>query len=431
MKLNNKMSIIAILLFMLVASTPAFAGEVLDGIAATVDDRIILLSEVESQLELLAMDGGKSVDQLANADSLRHEILKQMIDDKLILIEAEKDTTIKVTSEEIDDALNRHIDRIKSQFPTEQAFLTQLSAEGLTLRELRSRYRDEVKNQIYKEMLLNKRLNSVRVSTGEVKEFYTEYADSLPTRPAGVHLAHILIATQPSQATKDSIYAFAQSIMAKIKAGEDFAILAKNFSQDGTAPEGGDLGWFGRGDMVESFEKAAFDLAPGEISDIIETQYGYHIIKCTDKKGDQIRASHILFMFEPTEEDVQLSKVRADSIYQALVDGAPFDSLAMKFSDDETSAAQGGDLGWYAADDLSAEYLNAISGLEVGQFSEPVLSSFGYHILKVLERKDSRPLDYKEDYADIEAIAKRYKAQKELQKWLDEVRDKYYVEIKL
>ena len=417
--------------FILVLALSVLAGEVLDGIAATVDDRIILISEVESQMELMAMEYGRAFDDSAQADSLRGEILNQMIDDKLILIEAEKDTMIKVTNEQIEEALTNHINRIKSQFPSEQAFLTQLSAEGLTLRELKTRYRDEVKNQLYKEMLLNKHLNKAHVSTGEVREFYNEYVDSLPTRPAGVHLAHILIATTPSQETKDSIYAFAETILNKINAGEDFALLAKNFSDDGTAPDGGDLGWFGRGDMVIEFEETAFGLTPGQVSDIIETQYGYHIIKCTDKKGDQIKASHILFMFQPTEADIQVSKNLADSLYQALLDGASFDTLAMEYSSDETSAEQGGDLGWYAAADLSQEYKDAIAGLEIGQFSQPVLSAYGYHILKVLERKDSQRLDYEDDYADIEAIAKRYKAQKELQSWLEEIRDKYYIEIKL
>jgi peptidyl-prolyl cis-trans isomerase SurA len=427
----SKISILALCVLVVFMVSSAVGQQLLDGIAATVDDRIILVSEVESQLELLAMESNIDLSNKAVSDSLKRQILKQMIDDKLILIEAEKDTTISVTSKEIEDALNQHIERIKSQFPSEQVFLTQLSAEGLTLRELRTRYRDEVKNQLYKERYLNKRLGKISISSGEVKEFYSDFADSLPKRPAGVHLAHILITSSPSQATKDSLYAFAEVILGKVKAGEDFALLAKNYSDDATGANGGDLGWFNKGDMVPAFEAAAFALEPGQVSDIVETQYGYHIIKVTEKKGNRVRASHILFMFQPTEEDIQKSKVLADSVYQALEQGASFDTLAAEYSDDQSTAPEGGDLGWYASDELSSEFKDAIAGLEPGQFSEPALSRYGYHILKLIDKKSSRPLDFKEDYADIEAIAKRYKAQVDLENWLNEIREKYYIEVKI
>jgi peptidyl-prolyl cis-trans isomerase SurA len=430
MILRNKLIILTFALCICLSSNSP-AGEVLDGIAATVDDRIILISEVQSQLQLLAMESNIDLDNKALVDSLSHEILKQMIDDKLILIEAEKDTSIKVTSREIEDALNDHIERIKKQFPSEQLFLAQLKSEGLTLKELRNRYKDEVKNQLYKERFLNKRLSSITVSSGEVRQFYNDYVDSLPQRPAGIQIAHILITASPGQAARDSLLAFAGMILDKARSGEDFSLLAKTYSNDGSAPNGGDLGWFGHGDMVAAFEKAAFELSPGGISDIVETQYGYHIIKCTEKQGDRIRVSHILFKFEPTEADIQKSKMICDSLYVALINGADFSQLAAEYSDDENSAAEGGNIGWYAADELSDEFKAALTGLEIGQISKPVLSQFGYHILKVLDKKDARPLDFKEDYNDIEAIAKRYKTQKELEKWLADTRDKYFIEMKM
>jgi len=430
MKLNDKLTILIFGLWL-----SLFAGartqEVLDGIAATVDDRIILISEVQSQLQLLTMESNVDLSNKALIDSLSHEILKQMVDDKLILIEAEKDTTIKVTGREIEDALNSHIERIKRQFPSEEVFLSQLTSEGLTLKELRSRYKDEVKNQLYKERFLDKRLSSITISSGEVKQFYNEFVDSLPQRPAGVQIAHILITASPSQSTRDSLLAFAGLILDKARSGEDFGLLAKTYSADGSASNGGDLGWFGHGDMVADFEKAAFELSPGGVSDIVETQFGYHIIKCTEKQDDSIKVSHILFKFEPTEDDIQQSKILCDSLYTALINGADFSQLAAAFSDDENSATSAGNIGWYAADELSDEFSKALAGLEIGEISRPVLSQFGYHILKILDKKDARPLDFKEDYNDIEAIAKRFKTQKELEKWLADVHSRYFIDIKM
>lgn len=407
------------------------AQEFLDGVAAVVDTRIILVSEVQSQLGLVAMHMNTDLSDSALADSLRREILQQMIDEKLILIEAEKDTSVDVTNRDIEEALTNHISRIKEQFPSEEAFLAQLTAEGLTYKELRNRYRDEVRNQLLKEMFLQKALSKVTISSGEVKEFYNTYIDSLPQRPAGVHLAHILISTTAGQATRDSLKAYAQLLYDKAKAGEDFYLLAENYSDDPSAKNRGDLGWFSRGEMVPEFEKVAFSLQPGQISNVVETQFGFHIIKVTDRKGNRVRASHILVSFKPSSVDLKQAELSADSIYNLIIDGANFGELAAQFSDDEKSVNSEGDIGWFASDELFPEFRQVIANLQPGEFSRPVLSRFGYHILKVLEKKTSRPLDFTEDYDDIEEIARRYKTQKELQRWLEQTRAKYFIEVKL
>ena len=221
-------------------------------------------------------------------------MLDRMIEDKVLLVEAERDTSINVTNKDIEAALTSQIEKIKSQFASEDAFLAQLRAEGLTLKELRAQYRDEVRNQLLKEKFIQQKLEKVHISSGEVKEFYEANRDSLPEKPAGVRLAHILISTTPGQATQDSLFSMPNSSAARRLSGEDFAALAKSYSQDPSAGDGGDLGWFSKGAMVPEFEEAAFALQPGQISDVIQTQFGFHIIKCTGRKEDKIRVSHIL-----------------------------------------------------------------------------------------------------------------------------------------
>jgi peptidyl-prolyl cis-trans isomerase SurA len=412
-------------------SLAGFAQEFLDGIAAVVDTRIILVSEVQSQLKLAVMGTGIDLSDSTLADSLSREILQQMIDEKLLLIEAEKDTAIKVTNHDVEEALTNHISRIKEQFPSEEAFLAQLSAEGLTYKELRSRYRDEVRNQLYKEMFLQRQLSRVIISSGEVKEFYNTYIDSLPQRPAGVHLAHILISTMLGQVTRDSLRGYAQLLYDKARYGEDFQLLAEAYSDDPGAKNGGDLGWFGRGEMVPEFEKVAFSLQPGQISDIVETQFGFHIIKVTDRKGNKVRASHILVSFKASSDDIKQAELLADSVYNLLLEGSDFGELTAKYSDDENSAENQGDIGWFASDELFQEFRQVLVDIQPGEFSQPVLSRYGYHILKVLEKKESRPLDFADDYDDIEEIAKRYKTQKELKEWLEQTKEKYFIEVKL
>jgi peptidyl-prolyl cis-trans isomerase SurA len=256
------------LILALLFSAPAYA-EVIDRVVAVVDKQIILKSELDAQVQLYAMQNKIDITQPGLRDTLQSQMLDRMIEDKVLLVEAGRDTSITVTNKDVEAALSSQIEKIKSQFASEDAFLAQLRTEGLTLKELRTQYRDEVRNQLLKEKFIQQKLEQVHISSGEVKEFYEANRDSLPQKPAGVRLAHILISTAPSQATKDSIFQYAQLIRSKALAGEDFALLAKTYSQDPSAGEGGDLNWFSRGAMVPEFENAAFALQPGQISDVI------------------------------------------------------------------------------------------------------------------------------------------------------------------
>ena len=320
---------------------------------------------------------------------------------------------------------------IKSQFPTEEAFLAQLRAEGLTLRELREQYHDEVKNQILKDKLIQKRLALVKVSSGEVKRFFEANRDSLPEKPAGIRLSHILIGINPGEATRDSLYNFAALIRDKAVSGENFEILARNYSDDPSSENGGDLGWFSRGEMVPPFEDAAFALQPGEISGVVETVFGFHVIKVTGRKGDRAKASHILIKLAPGEEDRQKKLGLTDSLYRAIEGGADFKEVAKEYSDDENSASQGGELGWYAANDLLPEFITALQDLDTGEVSPPVASDFGYHILRIEEKRAAGLLDPEEDFKTLEEMTRRDKTHKQLKEWLDRISSEIYIEKRL
>jgi peptidyl-prolyl cis-trans isomerase SurA len=412
--------------------TPAWArAEVLDRIVGVVDNEIILMSELESQLQLYAIQSGTVISDTAVRDSLKREFLDRMIEDKVLLVQAERDTSINVTNKEVEDALSSQIQTIRAQFPSEDAFQDQLRAEGLTIKSLREQYRDEVKNQIMKDKLIQKRLALVRVSSGEVKRFYEANRDSLPEKPAGVRLAHILVGSQPGQATRDSLYQYASLIRQKAVDGEDFALLARNYSDDPSGAEGGDLGWFSRGEMVPEFEEAAYSLGVGQISDVVETQYGFHIIKCTGRKGDRVRASHVLIRVAPSDSDLAGRLSLADSLYQLARDGADFGELAREYSDDASSREKGGELGWYAADDLLPEFKEALSGMDVGEITPPVASEFGYHIILLEEKRVSSPIDLTEDYDTLEEMARRDKTRKQLDEWLQQISAQLYIDKRL
>ncbi|OGC76712.1 MAG: hypothetical protein A2Z27_02885 [candidate division Zixibacteria bacterium RBG_16_50_21] len=406
------------------------AEQILDRIIAVVGDQIILQSELEFQLQVYLAQTGQKIDEPARMRMLKSQLLEQMINDRLIQTQAEKDTTLRVTPHEVEVALEEHLQKIKSQFSSEEEFSQKLAEENLTVRELKIKYRQDVRSQILKERLINQRLAKVTVSAKEVRDFYNAYRDSLPSQPASVKLSHILLPMKPSQKTLDSLESFAESIRQKALAGEDFSFLAQTHSQDPTAKTGGDLGFFSRGELDSTFERVAFSLAPGEISGVVSTAYGFHLIKVEERKADQVRARHILILTTPSAEDQSRAERLADSLYQLLESGADFGSLAQEFSGDPTSQKLGGDLGWVAVEVLEPVFLKAISDLKPGEISPPTKSQYGIHIFKLQERQEKRELTLEDDWDSVKELAKRHKTGEEIQKWVADLRKKIYVEVK-
>jgi len=405
-------------------------SEVVDRIAAVVDDQIILYSEILAQVQMLAAQGAFEGRTEASIDSVKKDVLGRMIEDKLILILAQEDTTIKVTSAQIKDALDEHIREVRSRFPSEQSFQSQLADEGLTLKDLQQRYKDEVKNQLLKERLLQKEFEATNVNNQEVKDFFAAFRDSLPMRPASIKLAHILIRIKPGESTLEVKRAQAESLHVRLVAGEDFAELAKQYSDDPTGANGGDLGFIQHGDMVPEFEKVAFSLAPGQISGVVQTDFGFHIIKAEERDGERLHCRHILFSTIPSAEDTAAAMVRADSIYQRVQNGDDFELAAKESSDDTDSRVFGGELGWYALDEMSPEFKEAIGDSPAGSIISPTMSSEGLHIIKVLDRQPERPVSLELDWDNLKELARRDKANRKLQQLINEARSQHMVEVR-
>jgi len=415
---------------LLILGQSTSAQEVVDRIAAVVGNQIILESELETQVQIYITQSGMTNPTQEDFNRLQRDILEQMINDRLILVQAEKDTTLRVSPGEIEYALDQHLERLKSQLGSEEAFLKQLEKENLSLKDLKRRYRQEVRNQILKERLIQKRVAKVNVSAKAVKDFYETYKDSIPEQPQSVHLAHILLTIQLSQSTLDSLKARLENIRKEAVSGTDFTTLAAKYSEDPAARTGGDLGFFQKGELDPEFEKAAFGLKVGELSGVVQSQFGFHLIKLEEKKGDQIRARHILLLAKPSEKDLRAAKDKADSLYQAIQKGADFGELANKFTEDVESKAQNGDLGWFAVAQLEPVFQNVVQDLKVGEYSPPVESRFGLHIFKLVEKKESRKVSLETDWDTLKDMARRYKTNQEIQDWLKELRKTTYVEVK-
>lgn len=262
---------------------PAVA-RVVDRIVAVVNNEPILLSEVDALCKY-ALEQVPATLPLDEAVERKREIRRQTLDtliDERLMDQQVREQRIEVKDEEVEKYLNM----IKSENNlTDEQFALALQQEGLTLAEFKQKQRDRIE----KQKLMGREIQSkLRVSEKEVEQYYREHYK----QGAGaqkVKASHILfsvpVGTEPEQ--EEAVRAKAEKVLAEIRAGKDFAELAKKYSDDPSAALGGDLGWFRRGDMVAAFEKVAFGLKVGSVSDLVRTRFGYHIIKVTDKAEDQ------------------------------------------------------------------------------------------------------------------------------------------------
>jgi peptidyl-prolyl cis-trans isomerase SurA len=414
------------------ATSASAEREKVDRIVAVVGTDIVLATDLANQMQMVSLQTGRRPTTQAEADAFQKETLDQMVSDKLFLIEAKKDTSISVRTEEIDQAVDEQVARVAGQYPSNDQFLAVLTKAGMTLRDLKKRYRTDVEGQLLKQRLIQKKLYSVSVSKREVEEFYAKYQDSIPAQPEGVKLAHILLKINASPKVEDSVKGLATALRQRAVGGEDFASLSTRYSGLGAGENGGDLGFVTRDEVVPEFSRAAFALNPGDISGVIRTQFGYHVIKCEDRQGERLSLRHILLPVFPSAADSAAVRKVADSLMEAVKAGGEFAELAKTFSDDNESRAQGGELGWFALKQLPAEFTETVKGWTTpGEYRGPILSTQGYHIVKLVDYQAEKKYNLAEDFDRIKELARQDKTGKMVDKWLVDIKSRTYVEYKL
>lgn len=430
--MNTSKTMSYLFLFLLIGLVAmANAREPIERIVALVGNEPILSSELAAQIQLMAIQRGIRPKTEQELKEFQEKILEDLIAERLMLLEARKDTAIVVTDDQIDQAIADHINNLIGQFPSEDAFLAELAQEGLSLRSFKKKLRPEMENQLLKQQLIGRKLSSISISNQEVQEFYDQFQDSLPAQPEAVRLAHILITFQASGGSENSVRAEAEKIRKNAAAGADFATLAMTYSAGPTAIAGGDLGFIARDDVVPEFGRAAFNLSPGDISGPVRTMYGFHIIKCEEIRGDRARFRQILLEVNPTAADSLLSYGLVDSLLGLINDSADFRELAKVYSADDESRKQGGELGWFAIKDLPRDFVEGVDHLrEVGDVYGPIKSEYGLHILRLLERQEGREISLDTDFDRIKEMARQNKTGAIIDNWIDEIRNRVFVEIR-
>ena len=426
MRAVQSVFIVAAVLLMSVSLHHAAVAQVLDRIAAVVENDPILESELNAQIQFFIMNNRLD----PNAPGLRDQVLQSMINEKLIIAKAVEDSVV-VTDDEVQQqleaAIQSRIQQVGSEARLEEVY-------GMPLSRIKREYRDEMRKNLLAQKLQQQRFGSSQIGRFEVEEFYRTYRDSLSRVPEEVELAHIFKKPMFGEAERAAARQLMQSILDSLTAGVDFAGLAQRHSDDpGSAAQGGNLGLVRRGQFVKEFESAVFSLREGQTSGIVETELGLHLIQLMERRGDAVRARHILKRIQRTGDSDSATIRLLDSLRLRVLAGDNFAELAKKFSEDKETNLLGGSLGTLELDQLDKSWHATVSTLATGEVSAParltVGNSYGYHIVLMRKRTPAHTMTLDQDYHKLEQIALNYKRTKDYQAWLEDLRKGIYWKI--
>ncbi len=414
-------------------TTPSTATKTPDAaeqIVAVVNNDIVLRSELDKQLRNV-----KRQLRARGAKLPPNKVLEKKVLDKLILMRLQlqlaKRTGIRVDDETVNRALVQIAKRNKLSFAQ---FRRKLAAAGFDFAD----FRDSIRNQIILARLHRRRVhNRVRVSKQEVDSFLKNKTHMV-NKYNSYKLGHILIAI-PSNASIDRINkarAKAEKVLKMARDGANFGELAITYSDGQKALKGGVLGWFKSGQLPRAFVSTVVKMQKNQISGIIRSQAGFHIVKLLDIKGTlgehaikQTKVQHILIRTNDLVSDTD-AKNRLNRLRERLLQGENFDTVAKAHSDDTFSAKKGGHLGWVSKGALVPRFEKIMEETKVSQISKPFKTRYGWHILKVLDRRVEKDTNkYKRSVA--KRLIRARKQKETLQLWLQRLRDQSYIEYRI
>jgi len=402
-----------------------------DRIIAVIGNEIILESELSSQI-LIFMQQNKVAQY---NDRIAQQVFQNMLTEKLILAKADQDS-IMVTQEETDQQVDFRIKNLVAQLGSEKNLE---ETYGMTMAKIRETLRAQIKRQIkIDKVKSNKFKTGVSVTRNEVSDFYITYKDSIPPVPETYELYEITRTPELTQESKNIAYRRISALLDSVKGGMDFSDAAKKYSEDSaSAVLGGDLGKAKKGNFVKEFEDAAFVMSPGDVSGIIETKFGYHIIKLNEKSGDWIRTQHILIRFPKLESaDFECINFLKDVKQKFLSSEGTFQQLAIKYSQDATVSSDSGYVGKVTVSEMDSLEIYGLRNSFAGDVTDPIRvfderTDYSYKIYFVRQRFPEHYAALKEDFAVLEKMALSYKENKILNEWLEELKKTIYVDIKI
>lgn len=425
----------------------AFAGNlfaqprpVADHIVAQVGDNIILHSDVEVAF---LQEQSKVTDRALSSD-IKCDILDNLLMEKLFIAQGALDSIV-VQDEEVAAELDRRVKYFISVFGSREKLEEYY---GKSILELKGEFKDDIENQLISDKVRSKVFTGLKVSPQEVKEYFNNIPkDSIPFFNAEIELAQIVMFPKVNTVQKKNAREKLERIKKDIDNGADFSLQAILYSEDpGSSSDGGNLGIIERGELVPDFEAAAYRLKEGEISDVVETPFGFHIIKLDEKRGDKLKLRHILIRPKLTNADVTEVQERMDSIHRLLVDGSlDFRVAVDKFSEDEASKGMAGMMinpktgsTTFEKSEIDGSLIFTIDQMKVGTYSDVLTMNStdrigerktGYRIIYLVSQTTAHKASLEQDYAKIQNAAKLQKQREALEKWIHIHKGNAYIKV--
>jgi peptidyl-prolyl cis-trans isomerase SurA len=408
---------------------------VVDRVLAVVGNRPVLASQVDEEIFSRQSQGQRLPSDPDSLTAIRHQVVSSIVDEELLVQEAQRDTSIKVTDQEVADGVEQQVRKVRQNFGSEVDYRNELRKAGFqTPEEYRRWLTDQQRRAAFQNRLIDKlrtdgKLKPVPPTDAEMREYFQEQKNNLGHRPATLSFRQIVIAPKPSPEAKLRAREQADSIVLELRRGADFATAAKRFSQDpGSKEQGGSLNWFRRGVMVPEFERVAFLLKPGVISDPVESPFGFHIIQVERVQPGEVQARHILLIPQIDSTHIDSARGLADSVRALVIRGVSFDSLQRVFHD--PSAERQAES--VPADKLPEAYAKVIADADSGTVG-PVFNLPGtgtreqFVVVQVIGRRPEGDIRF-EDVRD--RIREQLGQQLAIRRYIERLRKATYVDLR-
>ena len=409
----------------------ASAQQQIDGIAGVVGGHVVLESDIYIQMEQMKLQGYPIV------EGSRCELFENYMFQKLLLQQAELDS-VEVSDKEVEDEINRRLQYHLSRLGGSEAEFEKNYGSIVEFKQMETPI---IREEMLVRQMRSQITSDIKITPSEVRQYFAKMpSDSLPVIPANYEIGEIAIKPQMNQFERDRVIKDMQRVRNDIVVGgRDFGTMAYLFSEDGSKANNGDLGYISRDQVVAEFAAVAFRMKLNEVSEVFETEFGFHILQVLEKKGQLLKVRHILKKPKMYSFDLAIAKAKADSIYKVLLEGnSSFGEMASKYSSEQSSKGNGGILmnpktgdAKFMAEDLDPEIAAKVSPLKAGMFTLPEMAQdYGggssYKIYKLVSYTEAHQANLNDDFEQIKNAALQEKQQESMLKWVQKRLDGTY-----
>ncbi|GET28093.1 peptidylprolyl isomerase [Prolixibacter sp. SD074] len=434
--LKYTLKILLPVLFLFAASAQTFGQDkVIDQIVAVVGGNVILKSDIETQYLQMQAQGATST------GDMKCEILESLLEQKLLLAEAELDTTITVTDNQINQEMDRRmqyfIEHIGSEKEVEQYFHKPII-------QIKADMEDAIREQLMTQQMHSKITEDVTVTPSEVRRFYKEMKpDEIPMVKEQMEYAEITVLPKISEKEDLQVKTQLRDLKKRVENGENFATLAVLYSEGPSARNGGELGYLGRGQLDPAFAAVAFNLKPGKVSKVVKSEMGYHIIQLIDRKGEKVNVRHIIIKPKVEPEELERARQHIDSIANYIRrDSISWEKATYLYSFDKDTRNNNGLVinpqtgsSKFEASQLDPAVSKVITTMKIGEISDPFLmldpkrQRQVYTIVKLLDKTEPHKANLAEDYQLLSNMYLQKKKENVYEDWIADRVAKTYVRI--